>query len=163
MLRLRHESMADAIKTSRRTQDRMVRQFSVFLENKVGRLLDLAKLLGSHHIHICALTVIEMADAAVVRLITSDPEETREVFHRAGVAHSECDVIAVELPHGPEGLDKVLSALLEAEINIFFTYSMMVRPRDKAVLALGVEDEETARDVLRRHDFAVLTQQDISR
>jgi hypothetical protein len=155
--------MADVNKTSRGMQDRTVRQFSVFLENKVGRLLDLAKLLGSNHIHICALTVIEMADAAVVRLITSDPGETRDVFHRAGVAHSEFNVIAVELPHGPEGLDKVLSALLEAEINILFTYSMMIRPRDKAVLALGVEDEETAMDVLRRHEYTVLGQGDISR
>jgi hypothetical protein len=155
--------MAEATKTSRGVHDRTVRQFSVFLENKVGRLLDLAKLLGSHHIHICALTVIEMADAAVARLITSDPEETRDVFHRAGVAYSEFNVIAVELPHGPEGLDKVLSALLEAEINILFTYSMMIRPRDKAVLALGVEDEETAMDVLRQHDYTVLSQSDISR
>lgn len=155
--------MAEETKTARRTHDRLVKQFSVFLENKVGRLLDLAKLLGSHHIHICALTVIEMADAAVVRLIVSDPEEARDVFHRAGIAHSECNVIAVELPHGPEGLDKVLSALLEAEINVLFTYSMMVRPRDRSVLALGVEDEETALDVLRQHDFAVLSQADISR
>jgi len=155
--------MAEATKTTRRLHDRLVRQFSVFLENKVGRLLDLAKLLGSHHIHICALTVIEMADAAVARIIVSDPEETREVFHRAGVAHSECDVIAVELPHGSEGLDHVLSALLEAEINILFTYSMMIRPRDRAVLALGVEDNETALDVLRKHDFPVLGQADISR
>ena len=69
----------------------------------------------------------------------------------------------MELPQGPEGLDKVLTALLEAEINIFFTYSMMVRPHDKAVLALGVEDEELALDVLRRHEFAVLKQTDISR
>jgi hypothetical protein len=155
--------MPEATQTAKRLHDRFVRQFSVFLENKVGRLLDLAKLLGSHHIHICALTVIEMADAAVVRIIVSDPEETRDVFHRAGIAHSECNVLAVELPHGPAGLDKVLSALLEAEINVLFTYSMMIRPRDKAVLALGVEDEETALDVLRQHDFPVLSQGDISR
>ncbi len=140
-----------------------MRQFSVFLENKVGKLLELAQLLVSHHIHICALTVIEMADAAVARIIVSDPDGARDVFNEAGIAHSECGVIAVELPHSAETLDKMLSALLEAEININFTYSMMIRPRGNAVIALSVEDEELAMDVLRRHQFAVLTQSDISR
>jgi len=135
----------------------------VFLENKVGRLLDLAKLLGGRNIHICALTVIEMADAAVVRIVVSDPDETRDVFNESGIAYSECNIVAVELPHRSDALDKVLSAILEAEINIYFTYSMMIRPHDKAVLALAVEDEDLALDVLRRHEFNVLSQSDISR
>jgi hypothetical protein len=151
------------MKTSKGMHDKLVRQFSVFLENKVGRLHDLAKLLGSHHIHICALNVIELADAAVARIVVSDPDGTRNVFNETAVAYSECNVVAVELPVGAEGLDKVLSALLEAEININFSYSLMIRPHDKAVVAFCVEDEEMALDVLRRHDFTALTQADISR
>lgn len=150
-------------KTAKSRSDKLVCQFSVFLENKVGRLLDLSKLLGSHHIHICALTVIEMADAAVARIVVSDPEGARTAFHEAGVAYSECRVIAVELPLTADRLDKILSALLEAEINIYFVYSMLIRPHDKEVLALSVEDEEMALDVLRRHEFTVLNQADISR
>jgi len=155
--------MAEEAKTAKGMEGRLVRQFSVFLENKVGRLLDLAKLLGGRNIHICALMVIEMADAAVVRIVVDDPEDARDVFNESGIAFSESDVIAVELPLGPDALDKALSALLEAEINVYFTYSMMVRPHGKAVLALSVEDQETALDVLRRHEFTVLSQQDISR
>ncbi|MSR65539.1 MAG: acetolactate synthase [Verrucomicrobiae bacterium] len=155
--------MVDRTKTAKSFRDKTVRQFTVFLENKVGRLHDLAKLLGSHHIHICALNVIEMADAAIARIIVSDPDEARNVFNETAVAHSECVVLAVELPEGAEGLDKVFSALLEAEINIKFGYSMMIRPHDKAVLALCVEDEDLALDVLRQHDYNVLGQSDISR
>jgi hypothetical protein len=155
--------MPDAMKTAKGIHGRLIRQFSVFLENKVGRLLDLAKLLGRDHIHICALNVIEMADAAVVRVVVDDPQRARNVFNESRIGYSECNVVAVELPHGPEGLDKVLSALLEAEVNINFAFSMMIRPHDKAVLALCVEDEEYALDVLHRHEFNVLTQGDISR
>src|ERR1044071_8805177 len=107
--------MDELTQTAKGTRDRLVRQFSIFLENKVGRLHNLAKLLGSHHIYICALTVIEMADAAIVRIITNDPDRTRDVLNEAGIAFSECDIVAVELPHSSEALDRVLSALLEAE------------------------------------------------
>lgn len=149
--------------TARTQQPALVRQFSVFLENKVGMLLDLTRTLGEANIHICGLSVVDTADAAVVRMVVDDPEHCREVLHQAGIAASESSLVVAELPQGPEKLDQVLRSLVAAEINIQYTYSLMVRPRGKALLALHCEDGEFARDVLTKAGYAVLGQKDISR
>lgn len=141
----------------------LVRQFSVFLENKVGVLLDLTRTLGQATVHICGISVVDTADASVVRLVVDDPERCHEALHAAGLPASESNVLVVELPGGPEKLDAVLRQLVTAEVNIQYTYSLMVRPRDKACLALHCEDAEYARDVLEKAGFAVLSQKDISR
>jgi hypothetical protein len=141
----------------------LVRQFSVFLENKVGVLLDLTRTLGDANVHICGISVVDTADASVVRLVVDDPDRCREALHAAGLPANESKLLVVELPRGPEKLDTVLRHLVAAEVNIQYTYSLMVRPRDHACLALHCEDAEYAREVLEKAGFAVLGQKDISR
>jgi hypothetical protein len=141
----------------------LVRQFSVFLENKVGALLDLTRTLGEANVHICGLSVVDTADSAVIRMVVDDPDHCREALHKAQIPASESSLVVVELPRGPEKLDNVLRQLVAAEVNIQYTYSLMIRPHDKALLALHCEDPEYARDVLTKSGFAVLSQKDISR
>jgi len=140
-----------------------VRQFSVFLENKVGVLLTLTRTLGDANVHICGISVVDTADASVVRMVVDDPDHCREALHRATLPFSESNIVGVELPRGPEKLDNVLRQLVGAEVNIQYTHSLMIRPHDKALLALHCEDTEYARDVLDKAGFAVLGQKDISR
>ena len=102
-----------------------------------------------------------MVDLLLLKVRRADPRGMFKVT--ASLAVAEGSVLAVELPQGPEKLDEVFRALLTAEVNIEFAYSLMVRPRGKAVLAMHVQDEEFACDVLRRLGFAVLSQTDISR
>ena len=141
----------------------LVRQFSVFLENKVGALLELTRTLREANIHVCGISVVDTADSSVVRIVVDDPDRCREVLHKAEIPTGESTIVVVELPSGPEKLDTVLRSLVAAEVNIQYTYSLMVRPRDKALLALHCEDPEYARDVLVKAEFAVLSQKDISR
>jgi hypothetical protein len=141
----------------------LVRQFSVFLENKVGALLDLTRTLKDANIHVCGISVVDTADAAVVRIVVDDPDKCRDVLHEARIPNGESVLVVVELPRGPEKLDLVLRTLVAAEVNIQYTYSLMVRPRDKALLALHCEDPDYARDVLDKAGYAVLSQKDISR
>ncbi|MFA6562851.1 MAG: acetolactate synthase [Verrucomicrobiia bacterium] len=150
-------------KTTEAVRGPKVRHFSVFLPNRVGALMELTKALGDANVHICGLDVINTADSAVLRMVVDDPGHCRDVLGRKGFASAESDAIAVELPQGPEKLAAVLSVLLSAEINIEFTYSLMVRPRGKAILLLHVEDEEFACDVLAKAGVGVLGQADISR
>lgn len=154
-------------KSESRTRDSvqppLVRQFSVFLENKVGALLDLTRTLSESNVHVCGISVVDTADASVVRIVVDDPERCREALGKAGMAVSESNLLVVEMPRGPEKLDTVLRSLVAAEVNIQYTYSLMIRPHDKAVLALHCEDAEFARDVLLKADFGVLSQKDISR
>jgi hypothetical protein len=119
--------------------------------------------LGAANIHICGLSVVDTAEAAVIRMVVDDPEHCRDVLHEAHIPANESNLVVVELPQGPEKLGLVLRQLVAAEINIQYTYSLMVRPRDKALLALHCEDPEYAREVLAKAGFSTLSQRDISR
>ncbi|MBP7140371.1 MAG: acetolactate synthase [Opitutaceae bacterium] len=139
-----------------------VKQFSVFAENRVGRLHDLIALLRSNQVHVVALTVLDTTDSAIVRLIVDDPDKARELMINNDFPFGESDVLAVEI--NDEGdLASVLKALLMAEINIHYVYSFIKRPGDRAALALNVEDSDVAAQSLNQQGFKVLTQRDISR
>jgi hypothetical protein len=139
-----------------------VKQFSVFAENRVGRLYDLAGVLKAHNVHIIALTTLDTTDSTIVRMIVDDPDKARELMINNDFPYSECDVLAVEISDESE-LKGVLAALFEAEINIHYIYSFIKRPEGKAALALNIEDSDVAASALTTHGFKVLTQRDISR
>ncbi|HRP04138.1 MAG TPA: acetolactate synthase [Opitutaceae bacterium] len=139
-----------------------VKQFSVFAENRVGRLHDLIALLRSSQVHVVALTVLDTTDSAIVRLILDDPDKARELMINNDFPFGESDVLAVEI--NDEGdLASVLKALLMAEINIHYVYSFIKRPGERAALALNVEDADVAAQSLNQQGFKVLSQRDISR
>jgi hypothetical protein len=140
-----------------------VNQFSIFLPNRVGALLDVVKLLNDKHVHVLAVNVQDSADTAIVRIVVSDPDTVRQSFHQHNVAHSVCPLVVVELKEGAAELGKLLAALLAAEVNIFGSYALLTRPRGRTALALHVEDNECAVAVLQAHGFVILSQQDISR
>ena len=139
-----------------------VKQFSVYTENRVGRLFDLAKLLKAHDVHIIAITTIDTTDSAIVRLVVDDPDKARELMVNNDFPYTECDVTAVEID-GEADLKAVLSALLEAEINIHYVYSFINRPKGKSALLLNIEDADIAAQSLTKRGLKVLFQRDISR
>jgi hypothetical protein len=140
-----------------------VTQFSIFLSNRVGALLDVVKLLNEHHVHVLAVNVQDSADTAIVRIVVSDPESVQQLFIENGVPYSVCDLVVVELKEGATELGRLLAALLAAECNIFGSYALLTRPRGRTALALHVEDNECASSVLQSHQFTILGQSDISR
>jgi len=146
----------------RKKQADPVRQFSIFLANKAGRLLELIRILNSRHVHVVALTILDTTDSAIVRMVVDDPDTARAIFHEQAVAHTESTVVAVELEAGTE-LPKVLSSLLEAEINILTAYGFLVRPEGRSALCLNLDDNELGAQVLSRGGFRLLGQGDISR
>ena len=140
-----------------------VTQFSIFLPNKVGALLDVVRLLNERSVLVLALAVQDSADTAIVRIVVSDPDTVQDLFVENQVAYSVCDLVVVELKEGADELGRLLAALLAAECNIFGSYALLTRPRGKAALALHVEDNECAASVLNGHQFTILGQSDISR
>jgi hypothetical protein len=149
-------------KTLEKLRDDPVRQFSVFVENKVGRLVEVIGLLESHNTHAVALTILDTTDSSIVRMILDDPEKARMLFLEHGVPHTESSVLVVELSSATD-LHSVLTVLLQAEVNILYTYSFLSRPRGKPALVLSLDDPECATHVLLQHQYRVLHQQDISR
>ncbi len=157
------ELEANALKTAKGPQGDEVKQFSVFMENKVGRLLDIVKMFSQASIHVVALSILDTSDAAIVRLVADDPDRARALLSEHGLAFTEVSLVVVELSSSAADLKAVLTALLQAECNIHSSYSLLTRPRGKAALALHVEDSEVAGSVLQSNQFKLLTQRDISR
>jgi hypothetical protein len=152
-----------SLKTAKGPQEDEVKQFSIFLENKVGRLLDIVKMFSQAQVHVVALSILDTADAAIVRLVADDPDKARTFLQEHGLAFTEVTLVVVELSSSAADLKAVLTALLQAECNIHSAYSLLTRPRGKAALALHVEDSEVAGSVLQANQFKILTQRDISR
>jgi hypothetical protein len=139
-----------------------VRQFSVFIENRVGRLHELTALLSRHNVHIVAMTTLDTTDCSIDRMIVDDPDRARELLAANNFFFTECDVLAVEFSDESK-LQDVFKALYEVEMNIHYVYSFICRPRGRSALALNVEDLDLAMNSLNNCGLKVLTQRDISR
>jgi len=149
--------------TAEKLNTPQVRQFSVFLQNKVGALLELVRMLDESNIVVLAISIADSSESAISRIIVSDPDRTGEIFRERDIPHSESDLLVVEMKQGPGDLSGVLAALLMAEVNIHYSYPLLVRPRGRAVLAMHVDDIECASSVLIGEGFKVLNQGDLSR
>lgn len=149
--------------TTEKLESPQVRQFSVFLQNKVGALLEVVKLLNEHSVAVLALSIQDSSESSIGRMVVSDPDRVVALFHEHDIPFSHCEVLVVELREGAEDLSKVLAALLMAEVNIFFSYPLLIRPRGRAVLVMHLDDLECSSSVLRGDGFNILTQADLSR
>ncbi len=138
-----------------------VRQFNVFLENRLGALMDLVRRFESTDIRIVSLTVVDSADCAIIRLVLSDPERAREVFEQANLPVTESDLLVVKLPEGRQPLAHICKALLTAEIDIAYAYPLLIGPDGCAALALRVADHETAVANLSRLGFTIFGDNDL--
>jgi len=141
----------------------LVRQFSIFLPNKVGAMLEVVKVLNAHHVDVVTLSFSESTDSAIARIVVSDPDLVQVIFGEHNIAFGVCEMVVVELTEVAGQLNKLLAALLMAEVNVHFTYPLLTRPRGFAALALHVDDTDCASSVLRGEGFKILSQSDISR
>jgi hypothetical protein len=139
-----------------------IRQFTVFLENRVGQLLEVVRRFEGSQVRIVALSINDATECAFVRFLLSHPEQGREVLERAGLAMIESDLIGVELPEGPQPLLQVCTALLQAEINIVQAYPLIVRPRGRPAVALMVDNIELALETLDNKGFRMVTEADLA-
>jgi hypothetical protein len=151
--------MAD---TARGTISPKIIQLSVFLENRVGLLLKTAKQLEQEGVHICAISIIDTADVAIVRMVVDDVTSAKKAFKTWGLTVYETELVGVELPiEQGIGVASVLGTLLRAEINVHYVYSLITRSNGNPVLALHVDNHEHATKILRNHDLPLIGQDDV--
>ncbi|MFO0864495.1 MAG: acetolactate synthase [Gemmataceae bacterium] len=139
-----------------------VRQFNVFLENRLGGLLDVVRRFESTDIRIISLTVVDSADCAIIRLVLSDPERALEIFHQARLPITESDLLVVKLPDSNQPLVDISKTLLTAEIDIHYAYPILVGPMGNAALAMYVRDIELASRTLERQGFTLYSEHDFN-
>src|SRR5437588_12460562 len=139
-----------------------VRQFNVFVANRLGGLANVVRQFENSDIRIVSLTVIDSADCAIIRLVLSDPERALEIFERARLPVTESDLLVVQLPDGSQPLLQICKALLGAELNIHYAYPLLAGPHGAQALALHVEDHETAVATLQSKGFTVFSEADFT-
>jgi hypothetical protein len=139
-----------------------IRQFTVFMENKVGQLLEVIRRFEGSKVRIVALSINDSAECAFVRFLLSHPEQGREILERAGLALIESDLIGVELPPGNQPLLQVCTALLQAEVNIVQAYPLLVRPHGRAAVALMVDNIEMGLETLDSKRFTMISEADLA-
>ncbi|HOB86599.1 MAG TPA: ACT domain-containing protein [Bacillota bacterium] len=134
----------------------MVKQISVFLENKCGRLVRVTQVLGEAGINIRALSIADTSDFGILRLIVDKPDLACQVLREKGFMASETEVIAVEVPDKPGGLAQILTYLEEAQINIEYLYSFVEKPAQDALILMRVENAPEALRILREKQVKVI-------
>jgi hypothetical protein len=137
-----------------------VRQFNVFVANRLGGLASVVRRFETTDIRIVSLTVVDSADCAIIRLVLSDPERALEIFEQARLPVTESDLLVVELPESNQPLLEICKALLSVEINIHYAYPLLGGPHGKACLAIFAEDHEMAAATLQNKGFTLYSEND---
>ena len=134
----------------------LVKQISVFLENKSGRLADVANVLAEKGIDIRAMSIADTTDFGILRLIVNDPDKALIALESEGFAVSTTEVIAVGIPDSPGGLSYVLNFFKEKCIDIEYLYAFITKYHDKATVILKIDATQEAIDILKAHDIQIL-------
>lgn len=137
------------------------RQLSVFLENRLGQLLRVTRILEDEPIRILGLSVDGTIDCAIVRLLVDKPEEARTALVDSGFAVTESEVLVIELPPGKRGIMVVSAALIAGEVNINNLYPVWASNEHGACLAVQVDDQPQAARALAMKKLRVLHQSDL--
>ena len=133
-----------------------VKQISVFLENKFGRLAEVTRTLGENDINIRALSIADTTDFGILRLIVNKPEDANRILREKGFMVSETEVIAVDVPDRPGGLADVLETLGTANVNIEYLYAFINQSSQEALVIFRVENCDAAMAALREKKIRVL-------
>lgn len=138
-----------------------VRQISVFLENKSGRLAQVTRTLGEKNINIRALSIADTTDFGILRLIVNEPEKAYGILKESGFTVSVTDVIAVEVADTPGGLGIALEALEKAGINIEYLYAFVQKASSAALVVFRVEQVDEAVKVLQQSGNRLLSEAEV--
>ncbi|MCG8499244.1 MAG: ACT domain-containing protein [Firmicutes bacterium] len=134
----------------------LVKQISVFLENKSGRLAEVTEILGREGIDISALSIADTTDFGILRLIVNEPELAEKVLKDNSFTVSRTNVIAISVVDEPGGLAAALKILGSASIGIEYMYAFVGKETNKALVILRVEEPERAAEVLDKNNILVL-------
>ena len=138
-----------------------IKQISLFVENRPGRMAKVAKTLSDAGVNIRALTIAEAGDFGVIRMVVDNPENGYQVLRQKGFTVSMTDVLAVEMKDAPGGLYEIVNALGESNVNVDYAYAFVTAKAQKAMLILRVDDIAQARKALAGKGVKMATKEEI--
>ena len=139
-----------------------VKQISVFVENKPGKLAELTDYLHQHDIDMRALSIAETQDFGIVCMIVDDAYKASQVLKESGYVVSITPVLAVEMSDEPGSLYKILKVLGDGGVNLDYTYAFLGQKAATAYMVLRVEDNEKAIEVLSKSGIRPVCQDTIA-
>ena len=134
-----------------------VKQISVFLENKKGRLAEVTHTLSHERVNIRALSLADTADFGVLRIIVDNPEKCVSALKAHGFVAQVTDVVAVEVEDKPGGLARILEVLDNDNVNVEYMYAYVEKTGSNAIVICRIEDRERALQILAKHDIKTVS------
>lgn len=138
-----------------------VKQISIFLENKSGRLAEVTSILCDSNIDISALSIADTTDYGILRLIVNKPEKAEEVLRSNGLTMSVTSVIAIGVKDEPGGLAKALRVLESGGIEIEYMYAFVSKREEEAMVIIKTGTPEKAVDLLKNNGIDVLSSEEV--
>ena len=132
----------------------IIKQISIFVENKPGRLAEITNIIAKNNINIKALSVADTTNFGILRIIVDNPETVESVLKDAGLTVSITSVITACIHNRPGGLAEVLSLLADNSITIEYMYAFIAKSENEAYVVMRIADEENAVKLLRANGYS---------
>ena len=137
-----------------------IKQLSVFIENREGRLGEVLTTLKDNNINIISLSLADTSDYGMLRMVTSSPDEAKKVLKESGFSAKLTDVLAVKLEHKVGELQEVLEIICKAGINVEYMYALATK-NDDATIVIKTSNAEEAALLLQKEGAEFLTSSEI--
>ena len=138
-----------------------IKQLSIFVENKTGRLQNIVDTLSENNINISALSIADTTEFGILRLIVNDAKRARDILYAEGFSSMLTDVLIIKVPHAPGSLQKILELIAEKDVNIEYMYGLSVEAEDASIV-LKTNDLEVACEVLKAANIGTMTDDEIA-
>ena len=138
-----------------------IKQLSVFVENKEGKLREITDILAKAGIDIRALSIADTSEFGILRLIVRDPHKAKALLEKNGFVATINDVVGVEINDRPGGLAEIVRLFAERDINMEYMYAFLSRTENKAYLVVRVDDASEVENLLESEKIRILTPADI--
>jgi len=138
-----------------------IKQISIFVENKPGRLADITAMLAKKNVDIRALSIADTTDYGILRLIVSNPETAVVTIREEGLTVSSTDVLGIAIPDVPGGFAKAIRALADADISVEYAYAFITPEKGQAFVIIRVADNAVATKVLTNAGIKLIEQSEI--
>lgn len=132
-----------------------IKQLSIFVENRPGRINDVTKALAENNINVICVSLSDTADYGVFRLIVSNPKAAQDVLKEKGFSSTLTDVVGVKLPHHFGMLNKMTEALSEAGVNLLYIYAF-TSGKDNAAVIIKTSDNKKAKEAVKAAGLEIL-------
>lgn len=139
----------------------IIKQLSIFLENRGGRISEVSSLLGAENINIRALSLADSSDFGVMRLIVDDLDKAIHCLKKNNISTGITSVVAVEVPNRPGGLAEVMRKIDQAGLDVKYMYSIPEKKHDNAIMIMRFDDAESTAEKLKQEGLSILKQQEV--